>query len=99
MIPIRRLWFDRSNLAVARMETFAEDGAKTSIIDYSDFVESEGFVLPLSVRIERPADRYMLSMLFKSWRVNPELPDSAFVLAPPEGAQLVMLKERGRSPH
>jgi outer membrane lipoprotein-sorting protein len=97
LIPIRRLWIDRSNLAVARLETFAEDGTKTSIVDYSDFVESEGFVLPLSVRIERPADRYMLSMLFKSWRVNPELPDSAFVLTPPEGAQLVMLKERGRS--
>jgi outer membrane lipoprotein-sorting protein len=97
LIPMRRLWIDRANLAVVRLETFAEDGAKTSIVDYSDFVESEGFVLPLSVRIERPADRYMLSMLFKSWRVNPELPDSAFVLTPPEGAQLVMLKERGRS--
>ncbi len=97
LIPIRRLWIDRFNLAVTRMETFAEAGAKTSIVDYSNFVESDGLVLPLSVRIERPADRYMLGMLFKSWRVNPELPDSAFVLTPPEGAQLVMLKERGRS--
>ncbi len=97
MAPVRRLWIDRSNLAVARMETFAEDGAKTSIVDYSDFVETEGFDLPLTVRIERPADRYMLSMQIKAWRVNPDLPDTAFVLTPPEGAQRVALKERGRS--
>jgi len=97
IVPVRRLWIDRSNLAVARMETFAEDGAKTSIIDYSGFVETEGFILPLSVRIERPVDRYLLSMQFKAWRVNPDLPESAFVLTPPEGAQRVALKERGRS--
>jgi outer membrane lipoprotein-sorting protein len=97
MIPVRRLWIDRSNLAIARMETFSEDGAKTSIIDYSGFVETEGFILPLSVRIERPVDRYLLSMQIKAWRVNPDLPDTAFVLKPPEGAQRVALKERGRS--
>jgi outer membrane lipoprotein-sorting protein len=97
IIPVRRLWIDRSNLAVARMETFSEDGAKTSIIDYSGFVETEGLILPLSVRIERPVDKYMLSMQFKAWRVNPDLPDTAFVLMPPEGAQRVILKERGRS--
>ena len=97
VIPVRRLWIDRSNLAVARMETFAEDGAKTSVIDYSVFMETEGFILPLSVRIERPADRYMLNMQFKAWRVNPDLPDTAFILTPPEGAQRVALKERGRS--
>jgi outer membrane lipoprotein-sorting protein len=54
-------------------------------------------ILPLSVRIERPVDKYMLSMQFKAWRVNPDLPDTAFVLMPPEGAQRVILKERGRS--
>lgn len=97
MTPVRRLWIDRSNLAVARMETFAEDGAKTSTVDYSDFVETEGFVLPLAVRMERPADRYLLSLQFKAWRVNPDLPDSAFVLTPPDGAQHVVLKEGGRS--
>jgi outer membrane lipoprotein-sorting protein len=79
------------------METFAEDGAKTSVTDYSVFMETEGFILPLSVRIERPVDRYMLNMQFKAWRVNPDLPDTAFILTPPEGAQRVALKERGRS--
>ena len=97
MTPVRRLWIDRSNLAVARMETFAEDGARTSTVDYSDFVETDGFILPLAVRMERPADRYLLSLQFKAWRVNPDLPDSAFVLTPPDGAQHVVLKERGRS--
>lgn len=97
IVPVRRLWIDRSNLAVARMETFAGDGTRTSIVDYSEFAETEGFVLPLSVRIERPTDKYMLSMQFKAWRVNPDLPDTAFVLTPPEGAQLVTLKERVRS--
>lgn len=99
LVPLRKVWIDRANLAVARMETFAEDGAKTSTVEYSGFVETDGLMLPLTVRMERPLDRYLLTMQFKSWRANPDLPDTAFVLAPPEGAQRVLLKERGRSPN
>jgi len=43
----------------------------------------------------RPAsDGYALNLEFKSWRIDPDLPDNAFVLKLPEGAQLIHLIEK-----
>jgi hypothetical protein len=97
LTPLRRLWVERSELALSRLETYTEGGAKSGIVRYSNFVNTEGFMLPRTVKMERPVDGYLMEMQFREWRVNPELPDSAFVLTAPSGAQLVALKERGRS--
>ncbi len=94
---VRRLWIDRSNLAVARVETFTTEGARASIIRYSNIVETKGFQLPLSIKMERPIDGYLLEMQFRDWRVNPDLPEAAFVLNAPEGSERIRLKEKGRS--
>src|SRR5262245_7492916 len=91
---LRRLWIERSELMVVKQQTFAEDGSIASLIQYSNFTPIEGLLLPLSIRIERPSDGYVLDMQFKSWRVNPEIPAAAFVLSPPAGAQRVVLKEK-----
>lgn len=94
--PVRKLWVDRSDLSVARQVVYGERGVVVSIIQYSNLVPADGVLLPLSIRIERPVDGYILDMQFRSWRVNTELPDTAFVLNPPSGAQQVVLKEKGR---
>ena len=97
LAPVRRLWIDRWDLSVSRLETFSADGAKVSTVQYSSIVETNGFQLPLIIRMERPIDGYLLEMRFRDWRVNPEVPESAFVLSPPEGAERVALREKGRS--
>ncbi len=94
--PVRKLWVDRSDLSVARQFVYGEHGVVVSMIQYSNLVPADGVVLPLSIRIERPIDGYILDMQFQSWRVNMELPDTAFVMSPPQGAQQVVLKEKGR---
>ena len=68
-----------------------------SDILYSDEVQIDGFPLPLQIHIDRPVDGYMLDLKFKGWSINPELPDDAFELTAPPGAETVRLKEKGRS--
>ncbi len=94
LLPVRKYWVDRAELAVVRQQTYEADGEIASIIRYSNLTRTDGTVLPLSVLIERPIDGYSLDMEFKSWRLNPQLPEDAFVLAPPPGAQRIRLVEK-----
>jgi len=98
LYPVRRLWIDRSNLLVSRKHTFGERGALASVIQYSDYTTVDAVPLPLSVRIERPADAYSLDLRFKSWRLNPDLPLNAFALTVPGSAERVELKEKAGVP-
>jgi outer membrane lipoprotein-sorting protein len=94
--PIRRLWIDRADLSVSRQFVYGEQGTVVSMIQYSDLTTVDGLLLPLSIRIERPIDGYILEMHFRTWRVNSDVPESSFVLNPPEGAQRVVLREKGK---
>jgi hypothetical protein len=90
----RRIWIERSSLTIARQQIYLDDGQIVSDITYLNVARIDGFALPLKMHIDRPLDGYALDMEFKSWRVNPELGDNAFVLTPHAGAQLIHLKEK-----
>jgi hypothetical protein len=94
---VRRIWIERVGLTIARQQAFTDEGQIASDIVYSDETRVEGFSFPQRIRIERPLDAYSLDVEFKNWRINPDLPDDAFILRPPPGAQIIHLKERGRS--
>jgi hypothetical protein len=94
---VRRIWIERVGLTIARQQVFTDEGQIASDIVYSNEMRVEGFSLPQRIRIDRPLDAYSLDVEFKSWRVNPDLPENAFVLMPPPGAQIIHLKDRGRS--
>jgi outer membrane lipoprotein-sorting protein len=95
--PLRKLWIDRSDLGVARQEIYDESGRIQSVVSYSRLTAVDGLQLPLSVKIDRPLDGYALDMEFRDWHLNPQLPQNAFEFNPPEGANRVELKEKGRS--
>jgi outer membrane lipoprotein-sorting protein len=95
--PLRTLWIDRSNLAVARQVTYGDAGAVASSIWYSNLSSVQGLPLPLRIRIERPLDGYLIDLEFRSWNLNPQLPKEAFQLTPPAGAQRIILKPKERS--
>jgi hypothetical protein len=92
--PVQRIWIERAGLTVARRQSYLDNGQLVSDISYSNGIQSEGFTLSDKIRIDRPFDGYTLDMEFKSWRVNPDLPEDAFVLAPGEGAQVYHLREK-----
>jgi outer membrane lipoprotein-sorting protein len=94
LIPVRRYWIDRADMTIARFQTFEGNGEISGTVGYSRITPEEGVALPLTIKIDRPIDGYSLDMEFKSWRINPSIPDNAFVLTPPAGAERIQLKEK-----
>jgi hypothetical protein len=85
----RKIWIERSSLAIARQQIYLDEGQMASDVVYSDISRVDGFYLPFKIHIDRPLDGYALDMEFKSWQINPDLADNAFVLTPHAGAQII----------
>ena len=95
---LRKIWIERAGLTIARQQVFGDEGQVVSDIAYSNDIKIEGLDLPLRIHIDRPVDGYMLDLRFGNWNINPpDLTDNAFELLPPPGAQIIHLKEKGRS--
>jgi outer membrane lipoprotein-sorting protein len=97
LYAVRKIWIDRSTFAISKQQFYEDDGKLIGIVRYNDFITKDDILLPLAIRIERPADGYILDLTFKSWKLNPILENSAFMLTTPEGAERIQLKEKGRS--
>jgi outer membrane lipoprotein-sorting protein len=97
LFPLRKIWIDRSNLTIVKQQFYEDEGRLTGIVHYSDIASIDGIGLPLAIKIERPVDGYTLDLTFKTWNLNPDLEDTAFILTAPEGAERIELKEKGRS--
>jgi len=95
--PLRKLWIDRAEMAVARQLIYNDKGNVVSNIFYSAFERVQNYYLPLRIKIDRPLDGYSLDLEFKGWQINSNLPGDAFILTAPPGAQQVQLSEAGRS--
>ena len=94
LMPLRRVWIERSRLLPVREKRFNENGSVAGIVTYSDFVPNDGTELPLGILIDRPADGYTLDMQCRSWKLNPVFPENAFVMTPPAGAERVVLQPK-----
>ena len=91
---VRRIWIERSELVISRIQSYDDDGRLTGDITYSEMTPVGGIFLPLKIDLARPEDGYELTLEFTSgsWSVNPGLEDDGFVL-PPRDAETVMLRE------
>jgi hypothetical protein len=97
LLPMRKLWIERSDLALVRQQVFEDQGRLKGIIQYSNLTTVEGVLLPMSISIDRPSDGYSLDLECKNWKLNPNFDDNAFILPQPEGALRIQLKEKGGS--
>jgi len=100
---LREIWFDRSDLQVARLLTFGPKGVLLSDVRLADWqlpdnaaaqgaaaTPSNGTApFPHAIRIERPHDDYKLDLQVTKVIMNEEIPAERFKLEQPEGAELV----------
>src|SRR5712664_1098705 len=100
---LRKIWFDRSDLQVARMQNFGPKGILLSDIRLADWqpTDSAGGTsapptpsnsvasFPRVIRIERPHDDYKLDLQVTKVIVNEEIPAERFKVEQPAGAELV----------
>jgi hypothetical protein len=95
----RRIWIERSQLAVCRQQLFLADGRIESDIRYSNIEKINDLNLPLQIHLDRPLDGYELTMEFKSesWRINGGLEEKAFDLPTPPGAEIIHLSEKTKN--
>lgn len=100
---LREIWFDRSNLQVARMQNFGPKGLLLSDVRVADWQPADRAAgpnaaptlpngtssFPRSIRIERPHDDYKLDLQVTKVIVNDEIPAERFKLEQPAGMELV----------
>jgi len=98
---LRKIWFDRAGLQVARLQEFGPKGALVSDVRYSDWepltsdqeqaagAASGITAFPRVIQIERPHDDYRLDLQVTKLMLNEDIPADRFKLEQPAGSELV----------
>jgi hypothetical protein len=104
---LREIWFERSDLHVARVQTFGPKGVLISDVRMAEWQAPDNGVAPTAsatastaaasfpraIRIERPHDDYKLDLQVTKVILNEEIPAERFKLEQPAGAELVRVGE------
>jgi len=102
---LRKIWFNRADLQVARLQEFGPKGALLSDVRYSDWEPLTGeqeqtsavaagvTAFPRSIEIDRPHDDYRLDLQVTKLMLNEDIPADRFELEQPAGSELVHVRE------
>jgi outer membrane lipoprotein-sorting protein len=103
---LRKIWFDRADLQVSRLQTFGPKGALLSDVHVSDWqalvsdqetpasaTPSAVTTFPRLLRLDRPHDDYRLDLQIIKLSLNEDLPPDRFKLEQPPGSDLVRVGE------
>jgi outer membrane lipoprotein-sorting protein len=105
---VRKIWFDRADLQVARLQTYGPKGALLSDVRLSDWEplavdpsasgstppSATGVTaFPRNIRIDRPHDDYRLDLQIIKVAVDQDIPADRFRLEQPAGSELVKVGE------
>jgi outer membrane lipoprotein-sorting protein len=92
---VRKIWFDRSDLHVSRVDSFDPGGAVMSDARYSDWQASGELSYPRQIEIERPGEDYQLAIHVNKLTLNETVAPEQFALKQPAGSDLVRIAEDG----
>jgi len=95
----RRIWFNRSDLRVSRIEIFGHGGRLDSDIHYGDWREQTGGrPFPWQIVLRQPHDDYKLEIDITRITLNPPIPLDRFTLEQPSGTERVEVGRSGGRP-
>jgi hypothetical protein len=105
---VKKVWFERGELQVSRVETYEHGGAVGSDVRYSDWQTSGGsggaagssagaalVRYPREIDIARPGEDYQLAIHINKLTLNEPIPGDRFTLKQPPGSDLVRISEDG----
>lgn len=100
----RKVWFDRSDLSLCRIQEYAAKGALVSDIHLADWQPvagpaaegGAGLSYPRTIRLGRPREDYRLEMRITKLTLNEEISAERFRLEQPPGTELVRVGEEAR---
>ena len=87
----RKVWFDRSDLEVARAQFYSPQGNYIEDVRYSEYQDFQGTRYPGRIEVNRPIEDYHLTITLLKATFNQPIAPDKFDLEKPEGAQLVDL--------
>src|SRR5277367_5453358 len=102
---LRKIWFNRADLQVARLQEFGPKGVLLSDVRVSDWqplaadqehasAAAPGVTaFPRTIEIERPHDDYRLALQVTKLMLNEDIPAERFKLEQPTGSELVHVGE------
>ncbi|MGC2830513.1 MAG: hypothetical protein WB627_16430 [Candidatus Acidiferrum sp.] len=102
---LRKIWFNRANLQIARLEEFGPKGIVLSDVHYLDWealtaaeqppggAASGISTFPRVIQIDRPHDDYRLELQVTKLMLNEDIPADRFKLEQPAGSELVRVGE------
>jgi len=85
----RKVWFDRADLSIARVEIFGARGRLLSDIGYSHWQVQGEVSYPRTIRVRRPRDDYQLEIRVTKLTLNEAVSAERFELKQPPGTELV----------
>ena len=105
----RKIWFDRADLNVVRLQSYGPKGALLSDVHVSDWQPltatpagasaaangSQSF--PRAIRIDRPRDDYRLDLQITKIDLNVDLAANRFQLLQPPNSELVRVDSNGNA--
>jgi hypothetical protein len=84
-----KVWFDRSDLSVARLQIYGPDGNVESDIRYRQWDNFGAARFARQIEITRPVEDYQLTIAIQKLTANEPIPVERFVLKQPPGTELV----------
>lgn len=94
----RRIWFDRTDLSVARVQIYDPDGNVTSDMRYAQWHAFGTVRFAQEVEITRPAEHYGLRIRINKLTANEPIPPERFEMKQPSGTQVVHVGEETKEP-
>ncbi len=95
----RKVWFDRTDLEVVRVQFYEPDGTCTEDVLYSNYQDFSGIHYPTHIELSRPEDDYEVTITMEKATFNQSIPPEKFVLQKPEGAEVIDLSAAKQEEH
>src|SRR5271156_1149250 len=76
----RKIWFDRADLRVSRIENFGAGGKVASDVGYANWQTTAAATDPWQINVTRPSDDYQLQIAIKKITVNEPIAPDRFSL-------------------
>jgi outer membrane lipoprotein-sorting protein len=91
-----KIWFDRTNLGIARVQTFRPVGKLISDVRYSTWQPVDSASYPRQIALSQPANDYQLQIGIEKLTVNDAIAADRFQLQQPPGTELVRIGEEAK---
>ena len=95
----RKVWFDRTDLELGRIQFYGPEGNCTEDVEYSKYQDFSGIRYPTHIELNRPEDDYEVTITIDKATFNQPIPPEKFDLKKPEGVQLVDLSAAKQEDH